>query len=301
MLGLATLSIGRYNVLVLDSCERRHVLRPDFGGVLRVRRVGYTFHTRGVANNLRTDAMQVHGRIRQLRPRIIVRCRVVNCAQLSLQPWSFYTWFQRCEEVLFSLVVCMLYTGYCQNAINTRCAATMCMDASVLATMRVRGETHYRAPKEVRNQAPVPDCAALRRVFGAHWRTGAVLVRELIRSEASAVFAACLANQNKDEHRAQTVSVATDQPSRKLCLAMLSVFCNVCVLLLGPVHAVIVYNQALWHTWSQREGLRRAIMNKSNKRDASNRADYRGVLFAGVPPPSHIAHQHIIRSMIFGG
>lgn len=31
------------------------------GGVLRVRWVGYTFYTRGVANSVFADAMQVHG------------------------------------------------------------------------------------------------------------------------------------------------------------------------------------------------------------------------------------------------
>lgn len=175
------------------------------------------------------------------------------------------------------------------------------MDASVRVTMRVRGQANYRAPKEVRNQAPVPACAALRRVFGVRGRTGAVLVLELLRSEESEVLAARLANQIKDEHRAQTVSVATDQPPRKLCLAMRAAFCNLCFLFPDPVHLVIVHNQACRCKWTQGEGLLRVIMKLFNKLDASKHAYYGGAPFTGAHHPSHTAHQHIIRSMVLTG
>lgn len=175
-------------------------------------------------------------------------------------------------------------TSYCHNAFKTQRSSICAWMLRCASQCKSEDKHTTERPKRC---ATRPRCQIALH-YDVCWVSvgvGAVLVLELIRSEESEVLAACLAHQIKDEHRAQTVSVATDQPSRNMCLAMRSVFCNLRFLFLDPVHLVIVYNQAHWRKWTQGESLLRVMMNKFNKLDSGKNAEYWGAPFANVKPP----------------
>ena len=134
---------------------------------------------------LRETVLQ-HGRTRPIRARLLTRFLEAGNEIAHVLPVNVRTWRALLAEVFDSEFCRSFSARLIQECIEHDEFKHVSMDATLRCAMRIRGQESYRAPAAVRNEAPIGDADALRRVLTIRGRSGAILCMTPIKSEAGA-------------------------------------------------------------------------------------------------------------------
>jgi len=268
--------VDRAIKLVLDVSGPRFVPMATRAVDDQLRCVGYTYYSRGFANQLLSNAMYVDGRLSKLRPLFIRQARDCECELWSLIPIKVDVWAKLCEDVFFSPSVLTILDALHEQCHRFNEYMYLQMDCTVRVAFNIRGQGSYRDSCESRALEAFGDDEALHRACVVRGRTGAVLHLDLVASEESSKLVDALRASIPERYRPQTVIIAVDNACFKLLGELQQLFCCLKFLLLDPIHLVIVYKQCFGNKMSAGMVVLRVIMNKFNKIDLTKHHSYWG-------------------------
>ena len=110
----------------------------------------------------------------------------------SLLPRLIHTWTKILEDVMQSPYVLDLKRKLVQELFTHKEFTSLSIDATIRLMRRVKGQEDYRAPAEVRNDAPIPDTEAKRRILSIVGRTGTTIGLSLVPAESNIEIARVL-------------------------------------------------------------------------------------------------------------
>ncbi|CAK0844681.1 unnamed protein product [Prorocentrum cordatum] len=274
-------------VLVLDEDGPSYQNKAAVGQNLACRRVGHTYYTRGFADILLQESLRHHGRVRPATLRTCARVVEQGSELSSMLPTRVDHWLKLMEDVFNSAHVEMRSAALMEECHRHEEFPHVSMDATIRILRNVTGQADYRSAQAVRDAAPVPDVDAKRCVLTLAGRAGAALGVFLAKDEGADELAGALAARWSAACRSQTVSIASDQPSRALFRAMrCSCFPNLFILSLDPVHLPITYEETHWRKKTVGSRLLRILMAKFTKVDCTLPAHYWGAPFDGTNAPN---------------
>ena len=122
-----------------------------------------------------------------------------------------HMWTNILEDVMQSPYVLDLKRKLVQESFTHKEFTSLSIDATIRLMRRVKGQEDYRAPAEVRNDAPIPDTEAKRRILSIVGRTGATIGLPLVTGESSPEIARVLMESLSSACSEQTIAVASDQ------------------------------------------------------------------------------------------
>ena len=290
-------------VLLLDSHGPTYANRATVSNDNTIRSHGVRgpHYTRKFAEGVLREAILEHGRLRPLRLALLRRCLEAGNELSHLLPTFVSTWLSILEDIMQSPMVTARRASLMQQCIDHQEFTHVCLDATLRCCMRIKGQANYRKSKEVRENAPVPDATALRRVLTARGRTGACLGMWPIRGEAAPYVADCLRANVPQAALQQIVSVSSDMPSHTLSQMLRKVCPSLQYMSLDPVHLVIVYNQAHGRKRTPGQAMLRRIQNKFNKVDDSKALAYWGPPYTGEEEVTHPRAVSTVRARILDG
>ena len=128
-----------------------------------------------------------------------------------------------------------------QECVDNEELETLCIDCTLRAARKIKGQADYRCPKAIRELAVYPDAVAFRRICTVRGRTAAVILIYLVRGENTEDIVDRLARELSESDRAQVRNIFSDMPSKKFFLALKVIFINLESLSLDPVHLTIIY------------------------------------------------------------
>ncbi|CAE7729311.1 Pol, partial [Symbiodinium microadriaticum] len=147
------------------------------------------------------------------------------------------------------------------------------MDATLKLCMKLMGQASYRAPKDVRNEAPFGD------------------------DSAEQLVDALTEHFSVDQLRA-VVHIGTDKPSEKLFNQLKTVCPSMKSLILDPIHLAIVYEYGFWNKKSPGSKQLRRILRKCISIDVGLGQDYWGAFYDGTNArplgESEMKYRHMI-------
>lgn len=268
-----------------------------------VRRCGYTYYTKDFAEQFAREALLAHGRVRPVRARLLFHYAATGNPAAFMLPVNVRTWLELLEDVMSCKCVQDLSDALAAECVEHEEFRYISMDATLRVAMRIKGQAGYRDSAAKRNAALVKDDTALRRVLTVRGRTGAVLVSNLIRSEAGQDIAALLKDTVHSAALQQIEVLATDQPSKALLLELQKVCPRLRCLYLDSVHIVIVYHTSFWHKTSAGQVILRRMQARFQRvdPDAAGGAWDWGVPFVGDASPRLTSSEEGNRAMILDG
>jgi len=238
------LDIDRCMVLLLQSSGPTYVssdvvvLRRD------LRRVGYVYYDKGMAEALLREALLSRGRVRTLLQRIMLSATLQGSELVSLYSSRVTVWLKVLEDVLSAPHVVELQKGLTDFLFRADEYVHVSMDATVRIVRRIRGQRDLLMSTKARNMAPIGDAEAKRRVLTVLGVTGTPLATLLVAREATQHITASLYQSFTEEQRLAVRSISVDNPSRELLRGLQEVFPNLAVLATDPVHICMSYEQA---------------------------------------------------------
>ena len=152
-----------------------------------------------------------------------------------------------------------------QECVDNEELETLCIDCTLRAARKIKGQADYRSPKAIRELAVYPDAVALRRICTVRGRTAAVILIALVRGENTEDIVDLLARELSESDRAQVRNIFSDMPSKKFFLALKVMFINLESLSLDPVHLAIIYEVSNFRKSTPGSRFLRKILCKLNK------------------------------------
>ena len=175
------------------------------------------------------------------------------------------------------------------------------MDATVRVLRRIVGQADYRASQAAKAAQAVPESESKRRLLSIRGITGAVLTLSLVYDESCENISAEVLRTVPLAIRVLVTSMAFDNPSRALYVALKACLPHLLYLCLDCIHLVILYNQAQWKKKRPGEVYLRKIMRKFVQVDPSKTPGHWGIPFFGEGAAELLPQEQRYRSMISAG
>ena len=100
-----------------------------------------------------------------------------------LTPKDVTTWLALLEDVFWSSYVCTYERNLVERCVEAEEFISSSIDGTLRCAMHIKGQSSYRASKEVRDAALFPDGVAKRRVLSVRGRTGALICLKPVAEE----------------------------------------------------------------------------------------------------------------------
>lgn len=181
----------------------------------------------------------------------------------TLLPSAVMHWLPMLEDITMSPSYKSKMSSFTSHLEASGEWVYLSMDATLKVCLKLKGQESYRAPSEVRNQAPFGDELAWRRLLTVRGRSGAVLLLHPLPSEKSE----CIISALEECFTAQQLNfvkyVATDSPSAKFHSDLKRLCPNLKAVMLDPVHLAIVYEYGHWNKRTPGSKALRSILKKT--------------------------------------
>ena len=219
-----------------------------------VRRVGNFFYEQGFGALILRQALLAAGSVTQTMSRVAEALTRDGCELTALLPSHCSAWENLLEDVVYSDGVAALANNMIGEAFSHNEFVSLSIDCTFRLMFALDGQVSYRAPLEVRSAQALPAGEAWHALLSARGLTGAVLDLSPLHTESAEQIVEAARCKFSVEQLAQTVHVATDDPSRKLLCALRRDMPNLAVLSLDPMHLVFVYETPHYRTGGRGEG-----------------------------------------------
>ncbi|CAE7292816.1 unnamed protein product [Symbiodinium sp. CCMP2592] len=233
--------------LVLDAAGPSYVNLSAIGSTLHVRRARNLYYTQSFADQLIREMVMGHAQVRTLATRCHMAAMQAGSLLSTLLPSRVPQWMPMLEDIASSTAFRSKMEKMTEFLVCGDEWHYISMDATLKLCMKVMGQASYRAPKQVRDEAPFDDTVAWRRLLTIRGRTGAVLMMHFVQSESSEQIVEAMRQNFSVEQLNSVHHVGTDSPSEKLLAELKGICQNLKSLMLDPIHLAIVYEYGFWN------------------------------------------------------
>ena len=178
---------------------------------------GYSYYARCSAELLLREALVLHGRARTLMPRVAHVLASQGSELVSMLPSDVVHWLKLLEDVCGSPYARGVHRDLVSQCDAHNESEHLSIAATIRVVRRVKGQADYRCSCASRNEAPVPDAEASRRVLTLVGRTGAPLAMTPVKDEASPEVARALSEEFHDKSLAHVASLRNTQRHAIAC------------------------------------------------------------------------------------
>lgn len=256
--------------LLLTRTDVRFVspeyIRAESNEVLTL---GYTHVTKGFAELFFSELLLNDFRVETTRNRLITHFLRCGCRVGQLLPLKYQGfWLQLMEKLLKSSALQTRRAAMLQECVRHEDCTHAAMDGLIRPARRIQGQADYRASKQDRDDAPIGDCDAIRRLVNIRSRTGAVLaIMPISSNEKADEMASVMKSMLPTNVLRQIRTIASDNPSHKLFRALTQrAHCTSLQFLTGdPTHLCFKYEAAHGRRRTEGANVLRLMQAKFNR------------------------------------